>query len=83
MIWSGAQPVKEGDTRPRCVITVRRSRRYVPCGRLAKLCEIRADRFRFRVTMHLCKGHQNLLAKWKPDIRVSVIEKRKQESEVA
>jgi hypothetical protein len=83
------QPVKEGDTRPRCMVSVRRrvsvsgkSARLVPCGRLAQLCEIRADRFRFRVQMDLCARHRAALAKWKPDIRVFFKGRRSVESEI-
>jgi hypothetical protein len=83
MAWLGAQPVKEGDTRPRCTVKVRRSRRFVACGRLAQLCEIRADRFHFRIEMCTCKGHRTLLGKWKPDIRVRELDYHGQESEVA
>jgi hypothetical protein len=81
MTWRGAQPVKADDTRPRCTVTVRRGRRLVPCARLSQQCEIRADRFHFRILMHLCKGHQTRLERWKPDIQVRV--QSKQKSDVA
>jgi hypothetical protein len=66
-----------------CAFAARRRRRLVGCARPAQLCEIRADRFHFRIAMNLCKHHQELLLKWKKDLRIREIDPRDLESEVA
>lgn len=85
--WRGAQPIKTDDDRPRCAVPTHRTtkeglRRLLPCGRLAKLYEIRAYFFHFRIEMFLCGRHQTLIAH-KYSVAVNLIDHRKLESEVA
>lgn len=87
MTFRGAQPIRPDDDRPRCAVPTHRTtkeglRRLLPCGRLAKLYEIRADLFHFRIEMFLCSRHHIFIAH-KYSVAVTMIDRRKRESEVA
>jgi len=66
---SAAKPKPERDKLRACEVRVHREGERVPCARLARLVEIRADRFHFRIEMVLCYRHRKML-KQKPDIRI-------------
>ena len=75
--------VPEDDQQLRCQVRIHRRGLIVPCARLARLCEIRADVFKFRIELSLCGGHRALLNRWRA-IRWTIIDRReKRKEEVA